>query len=775
MTTKKGNDLMRKYLLLLTALMAAILTSSAQAPAFPGAEGHGRFVTGGRGGSVIHVTNLADSGTGSLREAVKGNAKKIIVFDVAGVIALASDLDIGNNTTIEGQTAPSPGITIRYYTVRPGSNNIIRFIRIRRGQEKDLNDGADACWNRQKTGIILDHCSFSWSIDEVASFYDNNNFTMQWCTIAESLTNAGHNKGAHGFGGIWGGKLASFHHNLLQHLQNRTPRFNGARYQWAGYTSNSEYNTYQWENYVQAEIVDFRNCVMYNWGNGNGCYGGPGGGYINMVNNYYKAGPATSNKTRVTQVTVAASGNTDSDKYTSRKVLLGMTSRYFIHGNYVTAASASERENYDWKGVIYDNGTYTINGERYSVDPNHFYGDKVTYKKNSSGTDCVSIKLDQEVPSGIVTTHTATEAFEKVLGYAGASMYRDEVDERYMTEARNGTATYTGSVTKQKGIIDVVADVNGYTEANFGTGAHPSDWDTDKDGMPDIWEEANGLDPDNAADAMTYTLDPKGYYTNVEVYCNALVEEMMKQQNADAVKTVDEYYPTVAKVEGIPYYGADNTGSETGDEEEEVQFTISADTYTGSPSDTEWSFQEGITVTNNNGKTYSTGKEKGVKYSANVPYTIHLPEKYHVKDITFTGYDNYAETDAYIKEINGTTYDATTYVFPQKNANGQYTVTSHQVHLNTPATGTLTFTPAGKQVVWVIKLNGSFKEDTPPLLGDANEDKVVDVTDVMCIVNHILGNEVTPFNTTNVDADGNGLIDVTDVMVIVSIILNSQP
>ena len=775
MTTKKGNDLMRKYLLLLTALMAAILTSSAQAPAFPGAEGHGRFVTGGRGGSVIHVTNLADSGTGSLREAVKGNAKKIIVFDVAGVIALASDLDIGNNTTIEGQTAPSPGITIRYYTVRPGSNNIIRFIRIRRGQEKDLNDGADACWNRQKTGIILDHCSFSWSIDEVASFYDNNNFTMQWCTIAESLTNAGHNKGAHGFGGIWGGKLASFHHNLLQHLQNRTPRFNGARYQWAGYTSNSEYNTYQWENYVQAEIVDFRNCVMYNWGNGNGCYGGPGGGYINMVNNYYKAGPATSNKTRVTQVTVAASGNIDSDKYTSRKVLLGMTSRYFIHGNYVTAASASERENYDWKGVIYDNGTYTINGERYSVDPNHFYGDKVTYKKNSSGTDCVSIKLDQEVPSGIVTTHTATEAFEKVLGYAGASMYRDEVDERYMTEARNGTATYTGSVTKQKGIIDVVADVNGYTEANFGTGAHPSDWDTDKDGMPDIWEEANGLDPDNAADAMTYTLDPKGYYTNVEVYCNALVEEMMKQQNADAVKTVDEYYPTVAKVEGIPYYGADNTGSETGDEEEEVQFTISADTYTGSPSDTEWSFQEGITVTNNNGKTYSTGKEKGVKYSANVPYTIHLPEKYHVKDITFTGYDNYAETDAYIKEINGTTYDATTYVFPQKNANGQYTVTSHQVHLNTPATGTLTFTPAGKQVVWVIKLNGSFKEDTPPLLRDANEDKVVDVTDVMCIVNHILGNEVTPFNTTNADADGNGLIDVTDVMVIVSIILNPQP
>ena len=134
-------------------------------PAFPGAEGHGRYVTGGRGGVVKHVTNLNNSGTGSFRWAVSGSEKKIVVFDVAGVIPLDADVTIGANTTIAGQTAPYPGITLRYRTLRISNNVIMRYIRARRGQEKDHNDGADAIWDRQKTGIILDHCSFSWSID----------------------------------------------------------------------------------------------------------------------------------------------------------------------------------------------------------------------------------------------------------------------------------------------------------------------------------------------------------------------------------------------------------------------------------------------------------------------------------------------------------------------------------------------------------------------------------------------------------------------------------
>jgi hypothetical protein len=540
-------------------LFAASLISAAsmaQAPAFPGAEGHGRYVTGGRGGKIVHVTNLNDSGTGSFREAVK-SGNKIIVFDVAGVIALKSDLKFADNITILGQTAPSPGITLRYYTVQPGSNNIIRFIRIRRGQEKNINDGADASWQRNKTGIIFDHCSFSWSIDEVASFYDNNNFTMQWCTVAESLTNPGHSKGAHGYGGIWGGKLASFHHNFVAHLMNRGPRFNGARYGWTGYTSNKEYSTYKWQNAVQAENVDFRNCVMYN-AQGT-CYGGPGGGQINIVNNYYKAGPSHSLKgttlnglkvdvstgkergsqDRITLVTLSTQSNSDKN----HPELYDMTSRYYINGNTTETTKGSKTANKDWKGVSYDKGVPSLNGEYYSPDANNFYGDAVAHT-TISGKSCVKIKMDEPAPTGQVTTHSAAEAYEKVLAYVGASLYRDEIDARYMEEAKTGTATYKGSITNSPGIIDKVSDVKGYTEANFGTGTRPADFDTDKDGIPDVWEKANGLNPNDASDALTYSLDEKGYYTNIEVYANSLVENIMKAENQNALSGVDEYYPT---------------------------------------------------------------------------------------------------------------------------------------------------------------------------------------------------------------------------------------
>ena len=517
---------MNRFLsLVVMSFISLMMTAQTQVPAFPGAEGHGRYTTGGRGGDVYHVTNLNDSGTGSLRDAVS-KANRIVVFDVAGVIALKSDLTIKDNITIAGQTAPYPGITLRYRTVRPGANNIIRFIRIRRGQEKDVNDGADALWQRQKTAMILDHCSFSWSIDEVASFYDNNNFTMQWCTLGESLNDAGHGKGAHGYGGIWGGKLASFHHNMICHVNNRAPRFNGARYNWSGYKNNLLYDEYKWGNTVQAENVDFRNCVIYNCGNG--CYGGPGGGYINIVNNFYKTGPSASTS-RVTTVSIA---NSTSSK--DNKEYWDMTSRYYINGNQVNST-----ENKDWKDVSYDSGIQTIDGEKYTIDSLHYYGDTVTYVKNNKGVDCVKIKLDGPTVTGEVTTHTATTAFDKVLTYSGASLFIDEVDARYFQEAKDGTATYTGSVTKKAGRIDLVSDVNGYTEDNFPTGQREADFDADGDGIADAWEEANGGDLDPNA----YTVDTKGWYTNLEVYINSLVEDIMKQGNADAESAVEEYYP----------------------------------------------------------------------------------------------------------------------------------------------------------------------------------------------------------------------------------------
>ena len=523
---------MKKTLLtLLAAVFALVATAQDQAPAFPGAEGHGRYVTGGRGGQVIHVTNLNDSGKGSLRSAVS-SSNRIVVFDVGGIIELKSDLSIKDNVTILGQTAPYPGITLRYYTVRPNGNNIImRFIRIRRGEEKNVNDGADATWARNFTGMILDHCSFSWSIDEIASFYDNRNFTMQWCTIGEALANPGHSKGEHSYGGIWGGKGASFHHNFLCHMQNRVPRFCGARYNWTGYDKT------KYANAIQAEIVDFRNCVMYNWGNGNGCYGGTGGGNINIVNNYYKAGQATYNKTRVTQISVANSGNADGSPF------MGYCARYYINGNYVTAAS--QPANYDWNGVIYDNGTYTINGEKYCADAEHLYGDQVTYVKNSGGTDCVSIKLDEPVAIGEITTHTAQTAYEKVLANVGASLYRDAVDARYMQEAANGTTTYIGSATKtgdgkaiqhRPGIIDFVKDQGEYVLEST---KHSADYDADDDGIADAWEQANGGDLDPKAK----TLDPKGFYTNLEVFANSLVEDIMKAGMADGESNYTEYWP----------------------------------------------------------------------------------------------------------------------------------------------------------------------------------------------------------------------------------------
>lgn len=529
----------------LTSIAAAAFSLMAmaqeQVPAFPGAEGHGRYVTGGRASDgttkVYHVTNLNDdSKEGSLRWALAQSGPRTIVFDVGGIIALNNDLSIPANTTIAGQTAPYPGITLRYYTIHSiGNNVIIRYIRSRRGEEKYANDGADAIWERNKTGIILDHCSFSWSIDEVASFYDNNNFTMQWCTLGESLNNAGHGKGAHGYGGIWGGKLASFHHNMIAHVNNRAPRFNGARYNWTGFKNNKLFSQYNWENAVQAENVDFRNCVIYDCGNG--CYGGPGGGYINIVNNYYKTGPAASTS-RVTTVSIA---NNTSSK--DNKTYWDMTSRYFIKGNQVNSTADK-----DWKDVSYDTGVQTIDGEKYTIDSLHYYGDTVTYVKNNKGIDCVKIKLDGPTAIGEVTTHSATTAFEKVLTYSGASLFTDEVDERYFQEVKDGTATYTGSVTKKQGRIDLVSDVNGYTEENFPTGQRPADFDADNDGIADAWEQANGGDLDPNA----YTIDAdKKWYTNLEVYLNSLVEDIMKAGNADGESNYTEYYPEYKKTSGI--------------------------------------------------------------------------------------------------------------------------------------------------------------------------------------------------------------------------------
>lgn len=244
--------------------------ASAQSLAFPTAEGFGKYTSGGRGGRVITVTNLNDSGKGSLRDAIEQSGARIVVFAVDGTIELQSKLIITNDSiTIAGQTAPGDGICLRNYPFYVRANNvIIRYIRARMGDECRLEDDAMGAMNVKD--LIIDHCSVSWSVDEALSVYKSENVTVQWCMITHSLSKSVHSKGAHGFGGIWGGKNATFHHNLLAHHSSRNPRF----------ASDG------------MSPIDFRNNVVYNWGY-KAAYGGGRGGKINFVSNYYKPGPAT--------------------------------------------------------------------------------------------------------------------------------------------------------------------------------------------------------------------------------------------------------------------------------------------------------------------------------------------------------------------------------------------------------------------------------------------------------------------------------------------------
>jgi hypothetical protein len=472
---------------LLVTLLAAVTIAQAsedktqqQLLAFPGAEGFGRFTQGGRGGKIYKVTNLNDAGPGSLREAVDAEGPRIVVFDVDGTIHLKSPLHIHNDyITIAGQSAPGGGITLRDYPVLIGANEVIvRYLRARMGDEMKLE--ADAFSIGQGRNIVIDHCSVSWSNDETLSVTQRvapglkhlTDVTVQWSIIAESLNDAGHEKGQHGYGSLIQGSYGarySFHHNLWAHHEARMPRIGN----YAGATVDPE-----------GIVVDFRNNVFYNWGPGattdfynwqpglergynmDPFYGRPDNSsrfaagadlnsnattHSNFVNNWYQQGAATGGP--VALYIRNASGKTH------------------FAGNYM-----------DGK-LVEDQFSLVVTSQK-----------------------PVAFKMQKPFEFAPVQTEPAPAAYKRVLASAGASKERDAVDVRIVDSVRNKTGN----------LINSQRDVGGWPEIRTGASAP----DSDRDGMSDAWEKSNRLNPNDASDASRVSKDG---YTNIELYLNALV------------------------------------------------------------------------------------------------------------------------------------------------------------------------------------------------------------------------------------------------------------
>lgn len=378
--------------------------------AFEGAEGCGKYTAGGRGGQVYTVTSLADDGSeGTLRHAVEAEGPRIVTFAVSGEIHLEGPLDIENpNISILGQTAPGKGITIRDHNVFiEADETIIRYLRFRMGAAAGVE--ADALGAKRCRNIIIDHCSISWSTDENASFYNINDATVQWCIISEALNSSLHHKGKHGYGGIWGGRNVTYHHNLFAHNNSRNPRFDHP-------------GIYHGQELITGRgTVEFVNNVVYNWGM-KAIYGGEEG-HFNVVSNCFRPGPATKN---LNGEWLEISTSPSTSMYPGS---------FHIRDNVYDVSAVVKRGNYqkefpDFKKI-----------RRYEAE----------YEAVSIGSPHpVKVRLDVE---------DVQDAYRNVLKHAGASLKRDAVDRRIIKEVRRGRASYSGSVTGIPGIIDSENDV----------------------------------------------------------------------------------------------------------------------------------------------------------------------------------------------------------------------------------------------------------------------------------------------------------------------------
>ncbi len=384
--------------------------------AFPEAEGYGRFAIGGRAGKVYEVTNLNDSGPGSLREAVEASGPRTVVFRVGGIIELKSKLVVRNPyLTVAGQTAPGDGICTKNYTFGclDAHDVIIRHVRIRIGDETGLTQ--DGCGARSSDYCIFDHCSISWSIDEGFSSREGRNITVQRCIIAEALNIADHKKyqpgKGHSFAASISGSVGSFHHNLLANCTGRN-------WSLAGGLDRTGTRL--------AGRLDIRNNVVYNWRDRT-----TDGGVreLNFVNNFYLAGPATK------VFTLLKPDPGDPDR--------GM--RAFMEGNVI---GKDDLDADNWKAYVGPaDGMAKVRSEKPLFEP-------------------------------FVKTHSAKDAYESVLADVGATRPKqDAIDRRILGEVRTREHTYTGSKGKLPGIIDSPKDAGGWPE--YRSGAAPADSDHD--------------------------------------------------------------------------------------------------------------------------------------------------------------------------------------------------------------------------------------------------------------------------------------------------------
>jgi len=436
--------------------------------AFPTAEGYGRFAQGGRGGRVIAVTNLNDSGPGSLRAAVEAEGPRTVVFEVSGRIILQSRLIIRgahSQLTIAGQTAPGLGICVSNFNLGMlGARDvIIRYVRVRPGNTSGTT--LDGMGMASADNCIIDHCSISWTLDESFSSRGAHNITLQRTLISEALNAAGHKKyppgTEHGYAASIGGDVGSFHHNLLAHCAGRNWSLAGGL--------NKPDHTY-------AGRLDIRNNVVYNWKHRTT----DGGAHeVNFVNNFYQPGPATKFFFALNAQYGGFPG----------------TQQYYVAGNVMPG----------YFGVDEQERGRTASTERGGRLPE-------TYRS----------WVDAPFFESFVRTQTAEEAYANVLANVGCNFPAlDPHDQRIIAETRAGTTTFKGSVTGLPGLPDSQDDVGGWDD--YPEVHRPSDWDTDRDGMPDTWERAHGLNPADAADGAR-DRNHDGY-TNLEDYLNSLVGE----------------------------------------------------------------------------------------------------------------------------------------------------------------------------------------------------------------------------------------------------------